>query len=322
MNKSDFYTGAEQFFKELRKDCLAVGLELESSWDIDHVCYRTASLSEYEELKKDFSVFGEMLIESPVGGRAIATFKLTEPLTYLGRKIELVELPAPKVGKVIESGFEHIEVVAPVSFETLMTTYSHLTLDRKGLEKDFNAELEVVLGKRNIKFHQLSLESVIRLEKNEKVMSALMVSGVLRDFRECRPLVVGTYPLGLDVSGSDVDILFGVKDFDVVAEKLKRLLGGELGFEIVVREESLVCRFSVEGVLFEIYGEELESVEQMGYRHFRVEEHLLKYRGVRDEVMKLREGGVKTEEAFAKVLGIGGDVFEGVAGIEVEFGEG
>ena len=188
----------------------------------------------------------------------IATYKLREPLFFLERKIELVELPSPKLGKVVESGFEHIEVVAPVSFEDLEKRYARFTLDRKGLGKEFNAELEIVLGKRNVKFHQLSLESVILLEKDEKVMGALMKSGVLRKFRDLNTLVVGWD------EGRSVSVAMEVWDVEAVVERLK----GGFVEDVVVSGGMVSCSGFVDGVGIEMRGRGVRSEDQEEYRRF------------------------------------------------------
>ena len=258
MLRSEFYIAAEIFFKELRRDFQESKFELDPSWDIDHVCYRTASLNEYERLKMDFLDWSVLLIESEVGGRMIATYELREPLFFMDRKIELVELPAPKSGKTVESGFEHIEVVAPVSFEELEERYSRFTLDRKGLGKEFNAELEIVLGKRNVKFHHLSLESVILLEKDEKVMGALVKSGLLRELRDLNPLVVGW------MEGRGVSVVMEVWDVEMVVGKLRGLSAGH----VEVAGGVVSCVVEVDGVRIEILGRGVRSVEQEEYRGF------------------------------------------------------
>jgi len=55
------------------------------------------------------SEHGELLIESMIGGRPIATYRLTEPLTFRDFKIRCVEVPCPKPGRPYQSGWEHVE---------------------------------------------------------------------------------------------------------------------------------------------------------------------------------------------------------------------
>ncbi len=134
-------------------------------WKIDHLCYRTSDSENYEAMKNEFSKLGEFLIESEVNGRDIATYKLTNPVVYKGYTIPLVEVPAPKKGKSTVEGWEHIEVVIDISFDDLMKKYPGIDFDTKALSKELNPELVIKFGDCAIKFHHLSLDEVIKIEK-------------------------------------------------------------------------------------------------------------------------------------------------------------
>jgi len=150
----------DKIFHTLKSNSIDIdGLE------IDHICYRTSSPENYQDIKKVFAKLGECLIESNVGGRPIATYKLNEPIIYKGRTIPLVEVPAPKNGKARAEGYEHIEVVIDTSFEEIMKKYPHSNFDQKGLSKKINPELVIKFSDCAIKFHHQSLEKVIEMEK-------------------------------------------------------------------------------------------------------------------------------------------------------------
>ena len=139
-----------------------------SSYTIDHICFRTASVDEYQRLKESLSAVHELLIESPVGGWRIATYRLAQPIKYKEWSIPLLELPEPKAGSQYQSGFEHIEFVIEKSFEELSSQYSSLTFDYKGTHKRINPELRLKLDQNYcIKFHHLPLDKVIEIEKAE-----------------------------------------------------------------------------------------------------------------------------------------------------------
>jgi uncharacterized protein len=164
MTEKEFYELGHAFLRDVFFDLEEHKIKVEDQWELDHLCYRADRDEHYQALKKDFSQFAELLIETPVNGRMISAFKLHKPFYFKHWKIEVVELPAPKPGKVTSLGFEHVEVVCDVPFEKLIEQYSYLTLDLKGLSKAINPELEITLGKRNIKFHHSSLEEVVKLE--------------------------------------------------------------------------------------------------------------------------------------------------------------
>lgn len=143
-------------------------LELNSNWSIDHVCYRVETEIDYLKTKKEFESFGLLLVESMVGGRLIATYKMHSAFEFLGQSVDLIELPMPKNTKNYQEGFQHFEVVCDVPFELLQKRYAHLKQNLKGLEKTFNKEFEVFLeGDYSVKFHHQSLEKVIELELAE-----------------------------------------------------------------------------------------------------------------------------------------------------------
>ena len=110
----------EVFLDNLNDEMTKAKISLKENWFIDHICYRAQSEAEYQNLCSEYHGKGELLIEAPVGGRLISTFKLHEPISFLNCEIPLVEIPMPKAGRVTPSGYEHIEIVA--------VSYTHLTL--------------------------------------------------------------------------------------------------------------------------------------------------------------------------------------------------
>lgn len=165
MTLTELKNSADDFLKVIFQKMDQAGISLENHWSVDHLCYRTSSLEMYQSLKRDFLGFSELLIESEVNGRQIATFKLPAPLRYEGHQISVVELPAPKTGKTFIDGFEHLEIVCDVDFAEIKSRYPDCHFDESGLKKNFNAELEIKLGQHAIKFHHMSLEAVIEVEK-------------------------------------------------------------------------------------------------------------------------------------------------------------
>jgi hypothetical protein len=142
----------------------AMNINVES-FEIDHICYRVSSNTEYEIKKLELLQFGELLIESMVNGRMISTFKLFNPIHFKDIKIPLIELPAPKTGASIASGLEHIEFVVPFDLKNLLVLYPHVPFDLKGIDKKINADITLKFSGECIRFHNQSLEEIIELEK-------------------------------------------------------------------------------------------------------------------------------------------------------------
>lgn len=132
------------------------------NFELDHICYRVETMEQYQQLKDQLGHLGELLTESQIGGRPIASFQLHQPIIYKNRKIEVVELPAPKEGSFYQEGFEHVEFVIDVPFDQFMDNYNHLNFITKDLKKSVNQGITLKETDFSIKFHQHTLAYVIR----------------------------------------------------------------------------------------------------------------------------------------------------------------
>ena len=318
MNKINFHEQATDFLEKLFLTFSESQIEIAQHWDIDHLCYRVDSLERFVELKKSFLSFGKLLIESEINGRSIASFKLNSPIFYKDWMIDVVELPAPKLSKIVKEGFEHLEVVCDVSFTDLEKKYQHLNLDLGGLKKEFNQELEINLGERNVKFHHMSLESVIRLENNKNVFNAIHDSNILRSFKIYTPLIIGDFPLGIHTKDSSVDILMSAFDLDELENSLKLHYENHEEFDslrsYVDGFETLVVNFKQDELLFEIFAQKKVITEQISYRKFQIKERLVKLGGdiFKETIMGIRMDGTKSGTAFAEALSIHSDLDNGL----------
>jgi predicted adenylyl cyclase CyaB len=134
-------------------------------YEADHVCFRVETEQQYDEFTQKFSIIGNALISSEVGGRQITSFKLHEPLVFQNKKIWIVELPAPKVHSPYQLGFEHIEFLISESFPDFIKRFNSIDFDLSGVTKKHNPELRVKLpGNLSLKFHHHSLEELIMRE--------------------------------------------------------------------------------------------------------------------------------------------------------------
>lgn len=319
MDQNTFNSVSIKFLEKVFRQLEAKSIHLRPHWSIDHLCYRTESEESYEKNKIIFSNLGELLIESEVNNRLISTFKLFEPIHYHGREIQLLELPAPKKGKPTTEGLEHIEVVCDLALEDLANQYSHLSVQTKGMEKDFNRELEIELDGSAIKFHHLSLESVIHLEENTKVFQALKSSEVLNILSTYSPQIVGTFPLALHQADSDLDILLYADNLFELEACLKKSFSSMNAFKIHPQKvdgiDSLIASFVFDKVPFELFAQNIPTHEQVAFRHFQTEERLLKLGGENffQSVFKYRQIGLKTEPAFASALNLSGNSYQAIS---------
>jgi len=139
----------------------------------------------------------------------------------------------------------------------------------------------------------------------------LRILDVLRDHD---PHVAGTLPLGIDVPGSDIDILCHAADAGAFAQLVWSAFGQQAGFSIrqwTGEERPVIAAFEACGWAFELFGHPSPVRVQRGWRHFEIERRLLVLGGApfRHAVMARRRRGAKTEPAFAGSLRLEGDPY-------------
>jgi ribosomal protein S18 acetylase RimI-like enzyme len=150
---------------------------------------------------------------------------------------------------------------------------------------------------------------------------ARMLARLFRDLEPFQPTLVGTYPLGLQVEGSDLDIACACEDL-VAFERALRATLFDLGVTQPRVEHlpipAVVAAFDVGDVTIEIFGQALPVHAQAGFRHMVIEAQLLVLGGaaLRARVRDLKRGGMKTEPAFARVLGLAGDPYAALLALE------
>ncbi len=158
-------------------------------------------------------------------------------------------------------------------------------------------------------------------ESQKNAFRVLTESRVLETLAGFDPILVGTFPIGIDIASSDLDVACHFTDKSDFISALAEFSDFE-GFGIREFEmnglETVVCGFWFSGLEFEVFGQPIPVRTQMGYRHMFVEHRLLLERGevFRSEIIRLKESGLKTEPAFAVLLGISGDVYLGLLDFE------
>jgi hypothetical protein len=140
-------------------------------------------------------------------------------------------------------------------------------------------------------------------------------SGVLDRLARFDPRIAGTLPLGVSLASSDIDILCHAPEPNDVADCLWQWRDRLPALTLrrwTSEARPLVATFSVGDWPVEVFASPVEVDRQEGWRHFIVEERLLRLAGapLRERVMSLRRAGAKTEPAFATVLGLSGDPYE------------
>ncbi|SFP85651.1 DUF4269 domain-containing protein [Hymenobacter arizonensis] len=138
------------------------------------------------------------------------------------------------------------------------------------------------------------------------------------------PVLAGTIPLAVDVPDSDLDIICEVSlssqaSFTIL---LQNLYGHLDNFHIKHTTsrgyESIVSSFRYDGVAIEVFGQALPTNQQYAFRHLVVEAAILEVGGEawRTAIHRLKQQGLKTEPAFARLLNLPGDPYEALLALE------
>ncbi|MFC3123834.1 DUF4269 domain-containing protein [Pseudoroseomonas globiformis] len=138
--------------------------------------------------------------------------------------------------------------------------------------------------------------------------------GILHDLRSLDPHLAGTPPLGVDLPDSDIDILCHAPDPLAACRLLWACFHARRGFSVRQWRNGsrpVIARFEALGWQIEVFAAPEPVARQAGWRHFQVERRLLELGGppLREAVLALRRQGLKTEPAFARLLGLPGDPF-------------
>lgn len=138
---------------------------------------------------------------------------------------------------------------------------------------------------------------------------SIISSGVMNLLSDFTPMVVGTLPLDLFTYMSDIDIICHFTDIEKFKSVLRNPVRKQLG-----GIESVIASFERDKFQFEIVGQPIPVTEQVAYRHMVAEWNVLTAKGqdFRTKVMELKRKGIKTELAFAQILGLPGDPYQAI----------
>jgi len=152
-------------------------------------------------------------------------------------------------------------------------------------------------------------------QKQVKAFKVLTQNKVLSNLAEFDPILVGTIPLNIDIENSDLDIICYWKSKVSFIEKLNLLFEKATDFNIretiINNKESIIANFKLDSFEIEVFGQNIPTKDQNGYKHMLIEYEILQSKGddFRSEIIKLKQKGYKTEPAFAFLLGIKGDPY-------------
>jgi hypothetical protein len=151
-------------------------------------------------------------------------------------------------------------------------------------------------------------------QKQQRVYEVLKKYEVFEKLRDFSPILAGTIPIGIDVEGSDLDIICEVdlrfeEDFldEIVFSKLIPSESEVKVENIIVRgEKTIVLNFMLDEFPIEIFGQNMPTTEQNAYRHMIAEYNILQEIGeaFKQQIIELKKKGIKTEPAFGLLMNL------------------
>lgn len=162
-------------------------------------------------------------------------------------------------------------------------------------------------------------------KKQQDAYSAIMELNIFNELSSYNPVLCGTLPIGIDIVGSDLDIIMEVQELEHFAEQLQTLYYNKDNFTMkrtTIRGKEVVkANFVFNNFEFELFGQAQPLHKQNAYLHMIIEHKLLqKVPNLKEKVINLKKQGYKTEPAFCKLLGITGDPYVSLIQLGVEEG--
>lgn len=152
-------------------------------------------------------------------------------------------------------------------------------------------------------------------EKQQKAFQILSDYAIFETLTTFNPILVGTIPIEIDIETSDLDIICEWSEKQHFLDFLTTHFSHFTDFKCWSREihgqDSVIANFKIEDFEIEIFGQNLHPKEQFAYKHLIIEHQILEHYGekFKEKVIALKKEGIKTEPAFAQLLGLKGDPY-------------
>ena len=159
----------DAFVANINRGLKEAGIDAESELSmLDHIGYRTETLEEYHQKLEAFRVLGEDMGEIMIQGRPISIIALSQPIQTGGWVIPFLEVIAPKASSPYPSGLEHAEFVTIKLLRDFEAQHANLNFIRDAMSRRINPELKYRENGISVKFHRLSIGTVVQLEDELK----------------------------------------------------------------------------------------------------------------------------------------------------------
>lgn len=162
--------------------------------------------------------------------------------------------------------------------------------------------------------------------RQRQAYSMLIKNQILSKLEHFDPILVGTIPINIDIENSDLDIICCFADNQEFQNSVTDSFSNERNFAIRKQQKidgpAVVASFVLDNFEVEIFGQSIPTKKQFAYRHLIVEYNLLNNYGekLRQQIIKLKQLGHKTEPAFGIALGLTGDPYIELLKFETSIG--
>ncbi len=152
-----------------------------------------------------------------------------------------------------------------------------------------------------------------------KILNDLLIFDKLKRFT---PILTGTIPIGIDTESSDLDIICSCKKLEEFKNTVSDYYKYHDDFKIHEKKistvKTVIARFNYRNYQLEIFGQNRPVKEQEAYRHMLIEWEILQEKGDRfkQQIITLKKQGLRTEPAFAQLLGLQGDPYRELLKLE------
>ncbi|WP_160138465.1 DUF4269 domain-containing protein [Chryseobacterium sp. c4a] len=149
-------------------------------------------------------------------------------------------------------------------------------------------------------------------ERQRRAYEVLSKHHIFEKLKEYSPILAGTIPIGIDIEGSDLDLIFEV-DLRFEEDFLDDLMFSrfiphdvDVKYPMVNGEKCITLNFMLEEFPIEIFGQNRPTTQQNAYLHMVAEHKILQEKGeeFKQEIIELKKQGIKTEPAFGILLGL------------------
>ncbi|QNF35384.1 DUF4269 domain-containing protein [Adhaeribacter swui] len=130
------------------------------------------------------------------------------------------------------------------------------------------------------------------------------------------PVLVGTFPLDIQVPGSDLDVICYCPNIELFKSVIQHNFAECANFTLrekdIKDELTVIANFTIEDLPVEIFGQNKPVAEQLAFRHMQIEYQILLEKGnsFKQHVRRLKAQGFKTEPAFCQLLDLPGDPYQ------------